>query len=115
MFQLVLNQIINVKGGINYKLPHMNKDKWVRENGRPLPTRLECTDPELQPRATTALTIVSPGGSVAAPMSPSSEDDVTMQEANHNDAALTLLSLLGQCSLQDVDSDEEEVRIFQLS
>ena len=49
-----------------------------------------------------------PGGSVAAPTSPNSEDDVTMQEANHNDAALTLLSLFGQCSLQDVDGDEEE-------
>jgi acyl-CoA-binding protein len=31
-----------------------------------------------------------------------------MQQAKHNDAALTLLSLFGQCSLQDVDGDKEE-------
>ncbi len=34
------------------------------------PTRLECTDPELQPRAPTAPTLVSPGCSVAAPTPP---------------------------------------------
>ena len=31
-----------------------------------------------------------------------------MQQANHNDAALTLLSLFRQCSVQDVDGDKEE-------
>ena len=106
-------KIIKVKGGNNYKSPHMNKDKWVQENGCPLPTRLECTDPELQPRVPTAPSLVSPGGFVAAPTSPSSKDDVTMQQAKHNDAALTLLSLFGQCSLQDVDGDEEGGRILQ--
>jgi acyl-CoA-binding protein len=37
-----------------------------------------------------------------------------MQQANHNDAVLTLLALLGQCSLQDVDGDEEEGGILQM-
>ena len=41
--QLVYDACLKAGGTNNYKLPHMNKDKWVRENGCPLPLRLPCT------------------------------------------------------------------------
>ena len=46
--QLVMDQVIKVKGGNMYKLPHMGKDKWLNENVS-FPFRFQCTDPMLQP------------------------------------------------------------------
>jgi hypothetical protein len=40
--QLVLDQCLKVEGVNNYKLPHMAKDKYIRENGE-IPLRLPCT------------------------------------------------------------------------
>ena len=40
--QMVMNAIISVDGKNHYKLPHMAKDKWIREHGD-LPLRLQCT------------------------------------------------------------------------
>jgi hypothetical protein len=46
--QFVMDQVIKVKGGNMYDLPHMGKDKLLNENGS-IPFRLPCTDPTLQP------------------------------------------------------------------
>jgi hypothetical protein len=40
--QMVMNAIIAAGGRNSYKLPHMGKEKWIRENGE-LPLRLQCT------------------------------------------------------------------------
>jgi hypothetical protein len=40
--QMVMNAVIAAGGRNSYKLPHMGKEKWIRENGE-LPLRLECT------------------------------------------------------------------------
>lgn len=41
--QIVMNEIILSNGGINYKIPHVGKDKIIRKLGHHIPLTLPCT------------------------------------------------------------------------
>lgn len=87
--QLIFDECLKVDGANNYKLPHMQKEKWIREHGGAgIPLRLRCTAlyggtaVPLSPQANTATNNDSPATVMADVSAPT--DDQELTEALHN-------------------------------
>jgi hypothetical protein len=112
--QLVMDEILKVNGGNNYKLPHMGKDKWARaNNGRRIPLRMRCTAiaPEaeagqpLSPQAAAEGGVEAQADDRASPTTVVA-DLATTDEAEALAAGLTDLSLQ---AVAEMDVDWEDV------